>query len=73
VFDLYRSAIQVIANLKKPIIEVHLTNIYRHLDDVNHPLHEPVGEMGFICGFGKRSYLLAIRAIARKLDMLAAA
>ena len=31
-FELYRSAIQVIANLKKPVIEVHLTNIFRQVE-----------------------------------------
>ena len=67
-FELYRSAIQMIASLKKPVIEVHITNIYRHVDEVRQPLHEPAGEMGFICGFGKLGYLLAIRALARKFD-----
>jgi len=66
-FELYRSAIQMIATLKKPVIEVHITNIYRQVEEVTQPLHEPAGEMGFICGFGKLSYLLAIRAMARKL------
>jgi 3-dehydroquinate dehydratase-2 len=66
-FELYRSAIQMIANLKKPIIEVHISNIYRQVAEITQPLHEPVGDMGFICGLGKYSYLLALRAIARKL------
>jgi len=72
-FELYRSAIQVIANLKRPVIEVHLTNIFRQVEEVNQPLHEPQGDMGFICGFGKLSYVLAIRAIARKFAMQVAA
>jgi 3-dehydroquinate dehydratase-2 len=67
-FELYRSAIQMIATLKKPVIEVHISNIYRQVEEVTQPLHEPAGEMGFICGFGTLSYLLAIRAMARKLN-----
>ena len=67
IYELYRSAIRMIANLKKPIIEVHLTNIYRQVEEGTQPLHEPVGQMGFICGLGKYSYLLALQAIARKL------
>lgn len=68
VFELYRSAIQMIANFKKPIIEVHISNIYQQVDEITQPAHEPVGDMGFICGFGKHSYLLALRAIAHKLE-----
>ncbi len=68
VFDLYHSAIQKLASLKKPIIEVHLGNVYRQGDDVTGPLLKPVREMGFICGLGKYSYLLALQAIARKLN-----
>jgi 3-dehydroquinate dehydratase-2 len=64
IYELYRSAIRMIANLKKPIIEVHLTNIYRQVEEVTQPLHEPAG---FICGLGKHSYLLALQAMARKL------
>jgi 3-dehydroquinate dehydratase-2 len=65
----YRSAIKTIATHKKPIIEVHITNIYRHSEEATQPLHEPAGDMGFICGVGKRGYLLAIRAIAHKLKI----
>jgi len=72
-FELYRSAIQLIAHLKKPVIEVHITNIYRQSAEITQPLHEPEGDMGFICGFGKLSYLLAIRVVARKLDAQIAA
>lgn len=72
-FERYRSAIQVIASLKKPVIEVHLTNIYREIKDVTQPLHEPEGDMGFICGFGKLSYVMAVRTIAGRLHAAAAA
>ena len=65
---IYRSAIQVIARLKKPVIEVHINNIYRQSAEITQPLHEPEGDMGFICGFGLNSYLAAIRAIKMRLE-----
>jgi len=65
---IYRSAIQVIARLKKPVIEVHINNIYRQSAEITQPLHEPEGDMGFICGFGLHSYLAAIQAIKSRLD-----
>src|SRR3546814_14152183 len=49
--------------LDVPVIEVHLSNIHRREDfrrhsDVSQAAH------GVICGFGGRSYLLAIDAVA---------
>ncbi len=64
----YRSAVQVIAGLKKPVIEVHINNIYRQSADATQPLYAPEGSMGFICGFGLNSYLAAIRAISLRPD-----
>ena len=66
--DMYRSAIGSIAHLKKPVVEVHMTNIFREGDESTRPLQASEGEMGFICGLGKHSYLLAINAIAKKLE-----
>ena len=66
-FDLYRAATRTVAHLDMPVIEVHLSNIFRRSAEVTRPLHEPEGGMGFICGFGKAGYILAIRAIADKL------
>ena len=66
-FDRYRSAIEMMAHRKKPVIEVHLTNIFRPGEDPAKPLQGPEGEMGFICGLGLHSYLLAIRAVAKRL------
>jgi 3-dehydroquinate dehydratase-2 len=65
-FEEYRSAIKVLAHLKKPVIEVHLTNIFRHGAELIEPLREPDAEIGFICGLGIHSYLLAVEAIARR-------
>ena len=66
--DMYRSAIGSIAHLKKPVVEVHMTNIFKEGDESTRPLQVPEGEMGFICGLGKHSYLLAINAIAKNLE-----
>ncbi len=65
---IYQSAIQVIARLKKPVIEVHSDNFYHQNADNTQPLHEPEGNLGFICGFGLNSYLAAIRAIRLRLQ-----
>jgi 3-dehydroquinate dehydratase-2 len=68
-FELYRSAIQLIAHLDKPVIEVHITNIFDPNEEITQPLHQPEGDMGFICGLGKSSYLLAIRSIAHRFSL----
>jgi len=67
-FELYRSAIRMIAHLKKPVTEVHITNIFLPGAEITKPLQVPEGEMGFVCGLGVHSYLLAIRALNRKLN-----
>ena len=66
-FDGYRAAFENIAHLNKPIIEVHLANVFAQDDRSTRPLQGPEGEMGFICGLGKHGYLLGIRAAARQL------
>ena len=63
----FRSAMQVIAHLKKPVIEVHINNIYRQSAEITQPLHEPEGDMGFICGLGLHGYLLAIKASVHRI------
>ena len=65
-FEQYRSAIKVLAHLKKPVVEVHLTNFFRHGADLIEPLREPDAQIGFICGVGLHSYLLAIDSIAQR-------
>lgn len=67
-FDMYHSAIKKIANRNKPVIEVRLSNIFRHDDEPTGPLQGPEGEMGFVCGLGLHSYLLGIKAAARRLQ-----
>ncbi|MES9899622.1 MAG: type II 3-dehydroquinate dehydratase [Sedimenticola sp.] len=67
-FEMYRMAIKTIAHLKKPVIEVHLENIFQEGAEITKPLQAPEGEMGFICGLGINSYLLAIKAVVRRLS-----
>lgn len=64
----FRSAIQVVAHLKRPVIEVHINNIYRQSAEITQPLHEPQGDMGFICGLGLDGYLLAIKASVARIS-----
>lgn len=63
----YRSAIHMIAALKKPVIEIHINNIFSQGSEISRPVHEPAGDRGFVCGLGLHGYLLAIRAMARRL------
>jgi 3-dehydroquinate dehydratase-2 len=72
-FELYCSATQMIAHLDKPVIEVHIANIFSRQAEITQPQHEPEGDMGFICGLGKLSYLLAIKSIANRFSLEKAA
>ena len=66
-FEMYRSAIKMIAHLNKPVIEVHITNIFSKGAEITKPLQVPEGEMGFICGLGIHSYLLGIKTVQHRL------
>lgn len=48
--------------IKKPIIEVHLSNIFKREEFRHHSYVSPAAA-GVICGFGSNSYVLAINAI----------
>ncbi|MEQ9562268.1 MAG: hypothetical protein RLN69_07090, partial [Woeseiaceae bacterium] len=62
-----------IASLKKPVVEVHIENIFSQGTATVGPIHEPGGYIGFVCGLGIESYLLGIRSLARRFESAAAA
>ena len=52
--------------LKIPVIEVHLSNIFRR-EPFRHESYISKAAKGVICGFGSDSYLLALQAVANIL------
>jgi 3-dehydroquinate dehydratase-2 len=50
-----------------PIIEVHLSNIYRR-ETYRHTSYVSAAARGIICGFGGLGYVLALDAMARLLE-----
>lgn len=54
--------------LRKPLVEVHISNIHQRSVQYQHSLVSLVAQ-GVICGLGVGGYLLAVRAVA---DALAA-
>jgi len=71
--DKYRSAIRKIAALDKPVIEVHIDNVFRGTEEADQRVDEPEAKTGFVCGLGKSGYTLAIQAIDRELRQPASA
>ncbi len=53
--------------LDMPIVEVHLSNVFARETFRHHSYISPAAS-GVICGFGSYSYVLAIQAIAERLD-----
>ena len=53
--------------LRRPVIEVHLTNIHQRPPPYTHSLVSQT-VTGVICGLGPAGYLLAVRAIAERLS-----
>ncbi len=51
-----------------PVIEVHLSNIFKREAFRHHSHVSPVAE-GVICGFGGQGYVLALEAMARLLGV----
>lgn len=64
--DAGRSALQKLAELGKPLIEVHATNIFSGRAGDLQPLHPPGGNIGFVAGFGVAGYTLAVDAMRRQ-------
>ncbi len=52
---------------EQPVIEVHLSNIFRREPFRHHSYVAPAAQ-GMICGFGGHGYVLALQAMARILD-----
>ena len=56
-----------IAGIKIPVVEVHLSNIYKREDFRHHSYVAPVA-LGQIAGFGPESYLLGLTAIVNYIQ-----
>jgi len=67
-FTIYSSAIKTITRQNKPVIEVHISNIFQQGVENTKPIHVPKCEVGFVSGLGIHSYDLAIRAVNKKLS-----
>lgn len=52
--------------VEKPVIEVHLSNIYRR-ESFRHHSYVSQAATGVICGFGSAGYKLALEAMAERL------
>jgi len=50
-----------------PVMEVHLSNIYQR-DEFRHHSYISKAATGVICGLGSQGYLLALDAVAQRLD-----
>jgi 3-dehydroquinate dehydratase len=66
-FDIYTSSIETITLQNKPVIEVHIANIFQKGINFTTPIKVSEGSVGFVSGFGIHSYDLAIRAVNKKL------
>ena len=59
--------LDALRSLNKPLIEVHLSNIYRR-ESFRHHSFVSLAADGVICGLGPRGYLLALGAVAAILE-----
>ena len=66
-FDIFTSNIETIIIQNKPVIEVHIANIFQKGIDITRPIKVSEGSVGFVSGLGIHSYDLAIRAVHKKL------
>jgi 3-dehydroquinate dehydratase II len=58
--------LDALRTLDEPLIEVHLSNIYRR-EDFRHLSYVSLAATGVICGFGPQGYQMALRALAAML------
>lgn len=63
----YHAALHAATKLAKPVIEVHLSNIYRSQDAPDIPSEPLQGNVGLVCGLGLQGYALAINSVAAQL------
>jgi 3-dehydroquinate dehydratase-2 len=68
--DVYNSNIKTSAIKNKPVIEVHIANIFHDNESISEPVIVSKSGVGFICGLGVNSYELAIRSIHEKLNKI---
>ena len=61
-------ALEITADLNKPVIEVHLRNTFLPDSSIEHPLQAPDSNIAFIAGLGAQSYLLAMKAIQQRIN-----
>ena len=66
-YTIYSSSIKTITRQNKPVIEVHISNIFQQGVENIKPIQVPKCEVGFVSGLGIHSYDLAIRAVNKKL------
>lgn len=66
--DMYSTTINKITNQSKPVVEVRIENIFKQGNKNNKPFQVPESGLGFVGGLGMYSYVLAIKAINKKLS-----